>query len=528
MANRDIAGLLTGISSTQRPNPNMNSDQWRMAFGAQQGQNLSNAVGTPSPEQAIQMGMAKLDLTSIKGLTTLAEMQQLRGDTAGAAKTASMLQGMRNKQQGIEKASSQRTGFAAYLENTYPNKGYGELALQGLITPANMKNFIKEADSDRKTKTITISVGGVNKVALIDEGSGDILKTYEGQIKGDADINAPDYFTKEVVRNGVESQVMFKRIGDAVTEVKTLGASTPALDNTSYNKIEITKDDGQKYVQFLDLNKPEGERLVHEAKVDENRESLEEVDSITGQTIKYTVLPDGTEKIRFGIVKPAKFDIRSNADGTFNVYNETLGRIENESVVTRESASQLIANKEKTHDTLKDIDRQIGFINEAKNLLGGLPDAIFHPLMRFVPSSDAKYLEVLTENLKSRIGVQELMSLREGSAVGATGLGALNLKELEMLQTALGRLDPTVGDKRFREQLDLVKKHYQGFRSSLMGVPSEIDWKNPAYSEFTRTVTDASGKPQTFYTLSDATGVPLKGSDGKIQWFQAIIPNKKD
>jgi hypothetical protein len=95
MANRDIAGLLTGISSTQRPNPNMNSDQWRMAFGAQQGQNLSNAVGTPSPEQAIQMGMAKLDLTSIKGLTTLAEMQQLRGDTAGAAKTASQVQAMR-------------------------------------------------------------------------------------------------------------------------------------------------------------------------------------------------------------------------------------------------------------------------------------------------------------------------------------------------------------------------------------------------------------------------------------------------
>jgi hypothetical protein len=66
-----------------------------MAFGAQQGQNLSNAVGTPSPEQAIQMGMGQLDLTSVKGLTTLAEMQQLRGDMAGAAKTASKIQAMR-------------------------------------------------------------------------------------------------------------------------------------------------------------------------------------------------------------------------------------------------------------------------------------------------------------------------------------------------------------------------------------------------------------------------------------------------
>ena len=109
MANRDIAGLLTGISSTQRPNPNMNSDQWRMAFGAQQGQNLSNATGQASPEQAIQMGMAKLDLTSVKGLTTLAQMQQLRGDTAGAAKTASMIQAMRQagkqREQLIEQAT---------------------------------------------------------------------------------------------------------------------------------------------------------------------------------------------------------------------------------------------------------------------------------------------------------------------------------------------------------------------------------------------------------------------------------------
>jgi len=108
MANRDIAGLLTGISSTQRPNPNMNSDQWRMAFGAQQGQNLSNAVGTPSPEQAIQMGIGQLDLTSVKGLTTLAKMQMLRGDRTGAAKTAAMLQNIQDKEAKLTLDKNQR------------------------------------------------------------------------------------------------------------------------------------------------------------------------------------------------------------------------------------------------------------------------------------------------------------------------------------------------------------------------------------------------------------------------------------
>lgn len=106
MANRDIAGLLTGISSTQRPNPNMSSDQWRMAFGAQQGQNLSNAVGQASPEQAIQMGMGKLDLTSVKGLTTLAEMQQLRGDPTGAAKSIAQIEKLKQKESSTKQRSS--------------------------------------------------------------------------------------------------------------------------------------------------------------------------------------------------------------------------------------------------------------------------------------------------------------------------------------------------------------------------------------------------------------------------------------
>ena len=61
-----------------------------------------------------------------------------------------------------------------------------------------------------------------------------------------------------------------------------------------------------------------------------------------------------------------------------------------------------------------------------------------------------------------------------------------------------------------------------------MGRPTEIDWSNPAYSEFTRTITNAQGKPETYYTLSDETGAPLVDSNGKPLWFRAITPVKKD
>ena len=104
MASRDLAGLLTGISGAQRPNPNMGSDEWRMAFGAQQAQNLGNAVGnvptmfggerSVNPQEAIQIGMGKLDQGNIEDLKTLARMQQMRGDLEGAARTAAKIQAM--------------------------------------------------------------------------------------------------------------------------------------------------------------------------------------------------------------------------------------------------------------------------------------------------------------------------------------------------------------------------------------------------------------------------------------------------
>lgn len=92
-----------------------------------------------------------------------------------------------------------------------------------------------------------------------------------------------------------------------------------------------------------------------------------------------------------------------------------------------------------------------------------------------------------------------------------------------MVQASLDELDPLVGDEAFLKQLNKVKKHYQGWRASLMGRPEDIDWSNPAYREFTRTVTGADGVPRLYYTLSDEKGAPLRGPDGKILYYEANI-----
>jgi hypothetical protein len=534
MANpTDLQGMLTSQLLQPQAQAAIPStyEQRMLQHGADAARTMRRGMGaltgsdTRSTAEKAQAMMANLDINDPNDQPKILQLVNSINPAQTPKLVAAFAQQKRQrdeKQSGIDAKNTSREKFAEYLDRTYPNKGYGALALQGLITPANMKNFIKEADKERKTQVVPVSVDGVNKQRLIDSTSGVKIMEWDSAKTGTADPNQPTYITKDVIRNGQKKSVMFKRVGDNVTEVATLGATT-IKDGVDYEKVEITKADGQNYVQFLDLSKPEGQRLVHEVKANENRQIIEELDFTTGQTIKYSLLPDGTDRIRFGITKPASFEIRPNDDGTYDVWNNTLGKVERENVATEKSAEQLIVKKQQTNRKLTELDMQIGFIDEAKDLLGGFPDAVVHPLMRYVPTTDALNLENKVNSIKSFIGKNALMKMREGSAVGATGLGALNLKELQMVQASLGELDPLVGDKKFLKQLNTVKKHYQGWRASLMGRPEDIDWSNPAYREFTRTVTGADGVPRLYYTLSDETGAPLRGSDGKILYYEANI-----
>lgn len=102
MARTDIAGLLTGMPSS-RPDPmgaGINSEQQRLAFGAQRAEGLQRGMrglmggDTRTPAEQLQMAMAQLDLSKPEDLRKLASVQQATGDLAGAAQTAARIQAM--------------------------------------------------------------------------------------------------------------------------------------------------------------------------------------------------------------------------------------------------------------------------------------------------------------------------------------------------------------------------------------------------------------------------------------------------
>ena len=107
---RDIAGLLTGISSTQQPvqqavpgSPNFYGE-----FMAARGRGLQQGLGgllrggEPSTQERIQGALSQLDLNNPDDLATLAKVQQARGDLAGAAQTASKIEALRERERLIK------------------------------------------------------------------------------------------------------------------------------------------------------------------------------------------------------------------------------------------------------------------------------------------------------------------------------------------------------------------------------------------------------------------------------------------
>jgi len=174
MARQDIAGLLTGISSTQQPiqqavpgSPNFYGE-----FMAARGRGLQQGLGgllrggEPSPQEKIQgamfelnsptdkEGVAKTTQQQILDLTKLAQVQQVQGNPAAAAQTAAKVQQLRT----AESLKAERSSLADFLELEYSDKG-GKLraaVMSGAINAGNIDKFIKEEEKDKITyKNIT-------------------------------------------------------------------------------------------------------------------------------------------------------------------------------------------------------------------------------------------------------------------------------------------------------------------------------------------------------------------------------------
>ena len=120
-------------------------------------------------------------------------------------------------------------------------------------------------------------------------------------------------------------------------------------------------------------------------------------------------------------------------------------------------------------------------------------EAFLNAITQISPFSEARDLNGYVQTLQSKLAFDRLQEMRNASKTGGA-LGQVSNIELGLLQSNLAALDPYA--KNFKDQLKVVKNHYQRF----------IDAINGTSSVLTNNVTEVDGKQ--YY----------KGGDG--QWYE--------
>lgn len=113
-----------------------------------------------------------------------------------------------------------------------------------------------------------------------------------------------------------------------------------------------------------------------------------------------------------------------------------------------------------TNETLRVVDQ---LIDEAGNLRPGVDNLFgFTSGSRWLPGSNASNAEASLNQLVSKDIVNLIAEMKAQSRTGATGFGALNLKELEVLQNAANKLSNRwQSDESAREELLHIRNKLQ-------------------------------------------------------------------
>ena len=238
MARQDIAGLLTGVSSGGiDPVTAGNSEQQRLAFGAQRAQGLGKATrglmggNSMTAGEQLQIAMASLDLSKPEDLRKMAQLQQATGDLAGAAQTASKITAMEqakiaatyaaNQETRSALASDQKTeAFKLNKEDRLKQETKDAAQVKRLIlqdTRAERSLVLQEEASAREKKRTDLALTD-RETKLAQEDS--LRTVYEAQARAEGRPQLADAIKDGLSLSSVASILYAKTSTAAVTAAK--------------------------------------------------------------------------------------------------------------------------------------------------------------------------------------------------------------------------------------------------------------------------------------------------------------------
>jgi len=516
---QDLSGLLTGISSQAPIDPRVGLSpmQQLQARGMEANQGLRQAAGglmssvtgkevnVQTSREKAQSELAGLDINNPKDQERILEIYtRLDPNKAAQLKAAFVQQGRDRDKQSLTltQQTAQREGFANYLDKTYVGRGYGALALQGTLTPTNMKNFIKETAEGKADNTWIDSVNfkGNPINALVSNSSGEVINTLDRE--GNPTNSKLNTGFKDIMVDGqTVTALINKDTGSIVTtyglplesgnltnEQLTYNAvvasneanNLPSPTWTNWRNGEIAeKNMSPKRREYLELKEAAGSDVTFPAYAEwYNKQDLETI--ITTNINKTTGI--GTERLtnaktgevieELGVTSMPTLTIKENADKTYSVYNSVTG-IMGEPRPTKESAGLQQKAFYSTMSAINAIDGTLGALSEAQRLKGKGPDGeavggIEYLMLSTLPETNARLLKNKVKTIQANLAFDKLEQMKMNSSTGASGLGQVSNLELDLLKAAVGALDPMLGVEAFNDQVVLIAKHYNRFKQALL------------------------------------------------------------
>ena len=136
-------------------------------------------------------------------------------------------------------------------------------------------------------------------------------------------------------------------------------------------------------------------------------------------------------------------------------------------------------NVDDAEDVLNFAENRLDDIRRLSAETNGWTTGLMGVISKFIPASDADRWQALKDTIVSNIGLTKIMDLKAGSAQGATGLGALNEKELEMLQNHAGNLREAQTPQAIKDTLRRLERDLKRAQNRIMTqLPKELKMYN--------------------------------------------------
>ena len=140
-------------------------------------------------------------------------------------------------------------------------------------------------------------------------------------------------------------------------------------------------------------------------------------------------------------------------------YLESGNKSDLEAITEEEPDSTLVGQLLSTDSVLDTVDKAMGLTDDYW--------VVGYDVAKMLPTTDARELQGYVNTLQANLAFDRLQEMRNASKTGGA-LGQVSNIELGLLQSSVATLDP--GSKNFKEQLAVVRRQYQNFRNSLLGV----------------------------------------------------------